>query len=162
DHLSKHIDFLDKALAMNPRDAIVLRNLAESTFHKGLGTIVANDIDLRLLRRTGDLSLLSFLTKDKDMRKQWADKVRKNVDVEQALVMFDKLLVLSSKEVGIYVTLASIYGATDDAKEFGKVVERMQAAKLELADLERQTRENYEGKHDTKRLQETKGSLIRA
>lgn len=157
----KSLALLEKALESKPRDAIILLNLAGGTLNKGVGAVVADQIDLSLLRATGHLGQLAFLYRDSAGRKAWAEKLRKNADVEKALTMFDRLQALAPKNLDIYGALAGLYMSTDDTKALATLIGRLQRAELDLADLQRRTVENYQGKNDAKRREEMRGLLPR-
>jgi hypothetical protein len=146
---------LEKALALDPRHALVLGNTADALLESGIWDIVGARLDLGALRLPGHIGVLAYLTQDEAERKQYAQRLVANPKVARARAHFERLLVLAPKSTAAYSSLTSILTATDNRDGLKALLHSLEGVELDLADEARQSREYYAGTKDAQHREET-------
>jgi tetratricopeptide (TPR) repeat protein len=141
---------LDRALALQPSDSILLMNASHSVMNAALQDIIGTSIDLTALRMDGSLELLGYLYKDPAGRDKLVQRVRNHTGIARALSYLDRLLTLSPKSPDAYHTLAAHYRFVRDSEAQRSLLQRMEGVELDLSDVRRRTLDFYSGKEDAR------------
>jgi tetratricopeptide (TPR) repeat protein len=158
--LEKSIAQLEKALSLKPGDSILLRNTAGMIMANALGDIAGKEIDLRVLKTSGSLGMISFLYRDAAGQARYRERVRAHKVVARAMAHYERLRVLAPKDPRVYSILARHYAFTHDQDKLRELSKAAQEASLDLADANRLTLEQLQGKRDDRLRKELHGSRL--
>ncbi|OAI48398.1 hypothetical protein AYO44_07125 [Planctomycetaceae bacterium SCGC AG-212-F19] len=158
---NKAIEKIDKALALNPSDTILLGNAASAIWEAAMTDVVGNAVDLKALKRRGGSELLPFLYNDSAGKKQYADKVRAHPGIAKARSYFEKLVVLAPKRASSYSFLVALHETTREFDALKALAQRLDKADLDQTDADRDTRDHWAGKEDAKHRTDLKTGLAR-
>jgi tetratricopeptide (TPR) repeat protein len=161
DEFKRGLDKLDRAIALQPDNSIFLSNAPSVVVESAVRDVIGNALDLKQLKQSASLGLLSYLYKDAAGRQKYIDQVRKHPGILKACDYLDKWLLLSPKGVYPYAWLVALHSFTRDEGALRAVWERLQKVELDLADSQRETLDVYAGKKDQKRARDLKMSLAR-
>jgi hypothetical protein len=162
DVLDKKVQMLEKAIAMDPSDTIILHNVADSLQESALRRIVGPAIDLSALRMMGSLDLLPYLYQDKAGKQKYVDLLNKHAGLAKARGHYERLLVMSPKQEHGYVSLHALYRYTHDLEGLRALAKRLQTVELDRAESERRTRDFFAGKEDDKQRKKLQAAHDRA
>ncbi len=73
--LEKNLENLDKAVALQPGDSILVMNASGSTMRAAFTDLIGSAIDLKALKREGGLDLLEYLYADEAGRGKYMERV---------------------------------------------------------------------------------------
>ena len=141
-------EMLEKAVALEPSDSILLFNAASTLLDGALMDIMGGAIDFRKLRMPGDLELLPYFYRDQEGRRELRRRVAEHPDIAKALERFDKVMVLAPKSTRAYTTVAALFEYTCDLEALTDLRDRIQQVQLDLADRERKVLDFYTGEDD--------------
>jgi hypothetical protein len=144
-HRDAGIAQLDQALALMPADSILLLNNVAAVSTAAAGAILADRIDLPLLRMAGDYQLTEFLYDDEASRDRLRRAVRENDAVKKALAYSEKAALLAPRNPRTYVFPGTIATVLDDAATMKSIAARATAAKLDMADDKERLRKLADG-----------------
>lgn len=153
---------VEKALAINPSNSILLGNAASAVLEGGLRDIIGDAIDLKLLKSGGSISLLSYLYEEQSGRQAYAERIKKDPRVEKAVNYLERVLVLAPKRVDAYATIASIHEYTRDVKALRDLLRRIEQSDPDLSDQIRTMQEYYAGKDDETKRQAVDSGIARS
>jgi tetratricopeptide (TPR) repeat protein len=161
EHFTRGVDRIDRALALQPGDSILLGNAVSVVLETALLDLLGAEIDLKLLKRSAQLSLLSHLYRDRAGRQKVIGELRKHPGVVKVRSYLDRLVVLSPRRHYPHNLQAELFTLFDDAE--GLIAIRGRLAKVEL-DLERSRKEildYYTGKDEPSKVEQWKKSQAR-
>jgi len=161
DHFARGLEMMDKAVALEPANSILLSNAAAALLETALGDIIGPAIDLKTLKEEAALDLLPFLYTDAPTSKRIIERVRTHAGVAKARSYYEKLLVLAPKRAEGYYVLAELFDDTDDAAGLRSLRQKLASAELDLTDSERRAREALAGKHAEKQRADFQTLLAR-
>jgi len=136
---------LDQALALMPTDSILLLNNVAAVSTAGAAAILADRVDLPLLRASGDYQLTEFLYDDQASRERVRRTVSENAAVKKGLAYSEKLALLAPRSPETYAFPATIAAVLDDVPAMKAITARAAAAKLDLADSKEHMRKLADG-----------------
>jgi hypothetical protein len=152
---------LDKAANRRSSGSIILFNAAGAVEETAFREIIGSAIDLKTLRKSGNMALLPFLYQDRAGLERYMQRVRNHKGIAKALTYYNRLLVLSRKKAEIYSALAAGYGYTKDLEALRRLWNQLEKVDLDLADSTRETLESYQGKKDDKVRKDLQASMQR-
>jgi tetratricopeptide (TPR) repeat protein len=155
------VEMLEKAVALDPGDSILLFNSASTLIDAALMDIIGDAIDVKRLRMRGDLEMLPYLYKDPKGRESLRQVVAEHPSIAKALERFDKVMVLAPKNSRTYATVAELYEFTRDVEALTELRGRMREVELDLADEQRRALDIYAGKDDGTRRADIQASVAR-
>ncbi|MCI0461313.1 MAG: hypothetical protein L0Z62_30565 [Gemmataceae bacterium] len=138
----------EKALALDPRNALTLTNAANTQLESGLGDVLDGAIELGTLRLTGSVSLLSHVCQDDAGRRRYAERVRANPKISKARAGYERTLVLAPKDARAYAALASLAEFLGDREALRSLLGAAQGLELDLADETRHALDYFTGTKD--------------
>jgi tetratricopeptide (TPR) repeat protein len=159
--LTRAAEMMERAIALQPGNSILLGNAARTTLETALQEIIGDAIDLGALRATAGLDLLSYLYRDQAGRDRLAERVRRSPRVARALSHFDRLMLLAPKGPHGYGMAESVYAFTRDAASLKRLLRRVEDAKPDAGDDNRQALDYYQGKEDARMRKEAEAALPR-
>lgn len=159
EQFTRGLDKLERALALEPGDSILLNNAAGLVLEAALRDVIGRRIDLAALKQSASMSLLSFLYADERGRAEVAAAVAKHPGTIKARAYLEKELLLAPKRPEAYGTLARLFNLTGDVKGLEDVGERLGGVELDLEEANRRTRDYYAGKDEPKRVEELKTGI---
>src|SRR5262249_51793159 len=118
-------------------------------------------IDVKIIKREGNLELLPYLYKDEAGWTKLRDQIRQDAGVNQARGYFEKGQVLAPKFSRTYQVLAAMHSFNHDVEAIRKLHKQVQEIAVDVADENRILLETYSGKNAEKRRKELAGSLTR-
>ena len=153
----KHRDLglaqLDQALALMPTDSTLLMNNIAAVSSAAAAAILGEQLDLPLLRTSGDFRMLSFLHNNEPSRERVHRKVRDNEAVKKALAYGEKATLLAPRNPQAHTFPATIASALQDAAAMKAVAARAKASQLDLGDHLAQMRKLVDGTDVKKQLE---------
>jgi hypothetical protein len=172
DTLLRALDKLDRAVALQPGDSILLTNAASAALESALRDVIGPALDWKLLQRAASFDELAYLYKDEATRQAYVRKVKDHPGIDRARRYLDKLLLIAPKSPTPYSLLNQLYHFTSDAAALRSLANRLQGGEIDLEqaqaegllDLDQQTREEldfYVGKLDAKRRDQFTKALAR-
>jgi hypothetical protein len=141
---------MDKALAQLPGDSILLGNAAGFALRGAMQEVVGETLDMKTLRGLPGTQVLSYLYSDRAGRDRLAARLRDHPAVGGAVQKFEHLLILSPKYPVAPSMLSLVYATTQDLPALRRLEERIRRADLDLERINKETLENYQGKHADK------------
>ncbi len=159
--LEKGVQMLKKAAELEPKDGILVSNVAEVVLRAGIANTVRDRIDLGKLRRQGDLGLLSFLYADQPGRQDLGRKLAEDPHVQKARTLLDRALLLAPSNASGYAQVMGLLYFLDDRAGLQRLKEKAEQAKLDLAAEQQQTQEFWEGKNLEKSRKEANDAVTR-
>jgi hypothetical protein len=148
--LDKKARMLEKALALQPADTVILRNTADSLEEAALRGVIGKAIDFTTLRMTGSLDLLHYLYSDKLGRERYEQRVGKDLGLAKARSHYERLSVLSPKDEYAYSALYRLFRYTHDLDALRALLKRLESVELDQGDSDRKRRDFLAGKDDEK------------
>jgi tetratricopeptide (TPR) repeat protein len=155
-------DKLDRAIALQPSDSILLHNGASSVTEGAFVEVIGPAIDFRLLKQQAGWDSLAYLYRGAAERIAVLDRAVKHPGVVKAKAYAEKLLILAPKRDDSYSTLAAIHSLARDLDGLKAVLARLEKADIDHGDSERELREFLSGSSDAKRGEEARKALTRA
>ena len=155
-------DKLDRAIALQPSDSILLHNGASTVTEGAFVEVIGPAIDFRLLKQPAGWDSLAYLYRGAAERNPVLDRVVKHPGVVKARTYAEKLLILAPKRDESYSVLAAIHSFARDLEGLKAVLARLEKADLDHGDSEREIREFVSGASDAKRGDEIRKGLARA
>jgi hypothetical protein len=159
--LDRAIGMVEKAVALEPRDAILIGNACGSVFDGALCDVIGPAIDLKALKLEGSPDLLTYLFEDKAGHDRYAARLRQHAGIAKARALAERWIVLSPKSAPSYTVPYFLDDFSHDRAAMLALCRRMLGADLDLADSTRKTLERYQGKDRAKRLKELNASRER-
>jgi tetratricopeptide (TPR) repeat protein len=160
--LDRCLRMLEKALALNPTDSIVLSNLANAQFEAAVRDFVGPRVDFRTLRARGNTGVLTYLARDQAGRRQLQEGLRAHAGVARARDSFERLVVISPKSVSAYADLDTLYATTGDTAGLKKTLERVAAAEFNLSESLKDQLDFYKGTKDSQQKEQAAAAQKRA
>lgn len=162
EEFTRAADKLDRAIALQPSDSILLHNAANNLIEAAIRDAVGGRIDLRVLNRSARWDLLPFLYADPAGRQAVIDRVKQHPGTVKARGYLEKPLLLAPKRDDGYQQLTALFLATRDDAGLAAVRDRLAGVELDLAQEEADYREYLAGKKDAKYADENRAALARA
>jgi hypothetical protein len=160
DLLVRGMDKIDRAVALEPSDSILLHNAASLIFDEAVRDVIGNRIDFKLLKRQGaGLDLLPFLYSDEAGKQKLTEQLLKHPGTIKARGYFEKLLILAPKRSHAYAILAHFYARSHDLERLKGIVQRLEKAELDLKQERQETLEFLQGKDDPSKVSQLQKSL---
>jgi hypothetical protein len=150
--IDKAIAMMEKAVSLRPADSLLLGNLAGNVLEAALWDLIGPAIDLKTLKKSASLDLLSYLYQDRAGRDRLLDRVRKHPGILKAITYLDRVQVLAPRREHTYMQLSALYGATRDADALHRLWAKLKGLELDLSDYARDTIAYYKGTDDAKHL----------
>lgn len=161
-HFMTGVDRLDRAVALESSDSILLSNAAGTVLDGAARDVVGNDIDFKVLKRSGGIEMLSFLYHSPAERAAVLARFTQHPGTVKARTYSEKLMTLSPKRTYSYTLLDTIYGLSRNVEGLKSVLARLEKADLDLGDTQREYREYLSGQSDPKRLVDIRKAVARA
>lgn len=153
---------VEKALAIDPSDSILLGNAASAILHGGFRDVIDNEIDLKLLKTPGRISLIPYLYEEQAGRQTYQERIKTNPRIRKALNYLERVLVLAPKRANAYQEIVSIREFTRDVDVLRDLLKRIEQANPDLTDAVRAMQDYYEGKDDDTSRQSVDSAIARS
>jgi tetratricopeptide (TPR) repeat protein len=160
--LDRGVARMDRALALQPSDTILLGNAAHTVLDAAVRDIIGSDLDMKLLKAHADLDLLRYLYRDKVGRDRYVERVRKHPGIAKVVTYLERRLILAPKSAGTYYLLLHIHAFTENTDALGMLQKRLDETPPDLSDEIRATLKAYKEDNDPKRDKEAKAAQERA
>ncbi len=152
DDFVKGVKMLDRGVKLNPRSGILLENTAKAAVESALMEIIGDRIDLATLKEKPQLMHLPYLYDDEAGWNHSVDLLNRHSEVNKAIDYFDRAVMVSPKNQGIYENTRSILSNRRDSGSLRKLQQRLETVELDFTDSKRRTEEFVSGKYDEKYL----------
>jgi len=154
-------DRIDRALALRPSDSILLSNGLSSLMDAVIRDAVGTQIDLAVLGRSADWSMLNFLYHDDAGFEKVYGRVGKHPGLAKSRIYAGKLTLLAPKSTTGYSSLDTIFEITRDESAMARLVEQVRGSGLQ--DTQREAYLDYlDSKDDAKTKADFEASRARA
>ena len=124
--LRKGAQLLEKSLSLEPDNAILLANTAETFEKLAIAETVADRVDLRLLGMQNHFELLRLCYSDEAGREELLARLRERPALAKALLLYDRAMLLAPKRAANYRQAAELYGYLDDAAALRRIAQRIE------------------------------------
>ena len=125
---------LDQALALMPTDSVLLFNNVSAVSTAAAAALVSDKIDLPLLHRAGDYSLIDFLFDDDASQQRVRKAMADDAALKKSLAYSEKAIMLSPRNPRAYGLPGTIAVMLDDAPTMKAIAVRATAARLDKSD----------------------------
>jgi hypothetical protein len=125
---------LDQALALQPTDSVLLYNNEAAVSTAAAATLVSDKIDLPLLHRAADYSLVDFLYDDEAAHQRVRQVLGNDAAMKKGLAYSEKAILLAPRLPRNYSLPGTIAVLLDDASAMKAIAVRATAAKLDKSD----------------------------
>lgn len=125
---------LDQALALMPTDSILLFNNETAVSTAAAAALVSDKIDLPLLHRPADYSLVDFLYDDEASRVRVRHAIGDDAAMKKGLAYSEKAILLAPRNPRNYGLPGTIAVMLDDVPAMKAIAARATAAKLDKSD----------------------------
>jgi hypothetical protein len=159
--LDQKAKLLEQAVGLQPEDSILLSNAADSLLEAAAAHLIGGAIDLKVLRITADLDLMSFLYRDKKGRDQLEMKLRGDPGILRTVSFLDRLQILRPRAPGAYRSLLEIHLAGRDLPALRRLQDRLAGIDLDQGDHGPAEFDFYSGKRDAELIKNSQVSLQR-
>jgi hypothetical protein len=150
---------LEKALELQPRDAILLSNAAGMLLANSLRGIIGNAVDWKTLKLNGSMELLGYLYNDKAKKDYFRAELKKHEGIAKARAYYERLIVLAPKNPQSYQELARLLSFVQDRDALKQLYDRIARAELDTTDNDRRTLDAYHEKNKDQRLKDFQNNL---
>jgi tetratricopeptide (TPR) repeat protein len=130
DALDHGIEWLEKAVALTPADALVVSNVAHALLRAAAQDLASPELNLRELHASG-FSSLAYLAPNQDALTKIRRRVREHAGVKKGLVYLNQALVISPKNHGAYAAAREIHTFVRDVEPLRRLARQVAAADLE-------------------------------
>lgn len=128
--LQKGVALMEKAVALEPSDPILLNNTADQLVHLGVAQLIEKECDLkRFADRLNILRLDFLITKDRSVKSVRA-AVAQNASFQKAVTFWERALILSPKNYEPYDDLDDYYYFMNDGKNLSRIQQAMARVRL--------------------------------
>jgi hypothetical protein len=148
--LDKGSEMIEKALALHPSDSILLSNAVHAILEGALSDLIGKAIDLKTLKMEGSLDLLPYLYQDQAGRDRLAQRFRQHPGIAKATAYLKRWQLLAPKNLAPYAILFAMHSMAQDRDALRQLLQRLQEAELDLADVSRKTLDYYAGRDDAR------------
>lgn len=128
----KAVEMQLDALAMKAQDPILMLNAANSLTTNAMLDIMGPNVDYS---RTGGMPMLNHRThlySDEATRAVVTQRLAGHKDIQQAVSILERLLLLSPRSESAYSLLANIYGVTDNDAGMKALRDRLKTVELDV------------------------------
>jgi hypothetical protein len=132
--LERCYDAFQQAADLDPSNSILLHNAGSTLLDAALADIVGKDADLRMLRETGRLGMLSYLYNDQPSRDAVVQRVKAHPGVARAVSFLEKVTVIAPKGADTFAELAALHEFTRDEAALRKIEQRLRTADVDTSD----------------------------
>ena len=161
DDFVRGMDKLDRAIAMQPGDSILMHNAAGIILDAALRDLFGGKADFQRLRTRASFELVAFLYKDATEKDAVIAQLRKHPGVNKARGYCEKLMIVAPMRDDAYSMLAGLHGFMRDVDGLRSVRQKLETAKLDLAQETRDQLDFYEKKNDAKKIEDWRKSIER-
>jgi predicted metal-dependent HD superfamily phosphohydrolase len=148
DDFARGVAKLEKAVALDPANSLALLNAAETLRGAALREVVGRSIELRLIKKTPDWDVLSYLYADEAGRDRLVARLRENATLAKALGLFRKASLLAPRRSEPYAKLAEFARFVRDTGELRTLLQKLESVELDLADETTMYQDYYTGRKD--------------
>ena len=159
--LAKAETMLEKAVALAPRNSILIGNAADLLLDAAVRDVIGPAIDLTALKKGGTRSLLSFLYDDGDGQRRLTERFRTHPATIKATTFLERLLILAPKNPNAYRQLVPLYQDSRNLDKLRDLAARLERGTLDLSTEEKRMREDHAGKRDEKNRKDLQAVLKR-
>jgi len=160
DLLVRGMDKIDRAVALQPSDSILLHNAASIIFDEAVRDVIGNRLDFKLLKRQGArLDLLPFVYADAAGKQKIVEQLVKHPGTIKARGYCDKLLILAPKRDDAYTILSRFYFFTRDAQGLRSIAQRLEKVELDQKQERQETLDFLRGKDEPNKINQLQKSL---
>ncbi|HEY9027258.1 MAG TPA: hypothetical protein VIP05_23400 [Burkholderiaceae bacterium] len=128
------IGMLDQALALMPTDSVLLFNNESAVSTAAAAALLSDKIDLPLLHRAADYSLVDFLYDDEPSRLRVRQAIGSDAAMKKGLAYSEKAILLAPRNPRTYGFPGTIAVMLDDVPAMKSIAERATAAKVDKSD----------------------------
>lgn len=153
---------VEKSLRLQPDDSILVSNAARYSLDAAVLDLVGGSLDLKALKRGGDLDLLGFLYADASGRDEYAKRLRGHPEFARSMQRLERAVLLAPKRPGNYRLIVSARLFTRDLADLPELLERITSAEPDTTAENQQTLDRYLGKDLEKLKREARDSVIRS
>jgi hypothetical protein len=146
--LEKAQRMMDNAVALDARNGLLLNNAADALLDTAVRDVIGNTIDLKTLKKSGDYSLLAYLYADQAGKRRLTERVRTHPAAIKATAFWERLLVLSPKNSGVYYHLRVCYAAQRNTDKLRDLMARLEKTEPDLTAQENMIGDYFAGKKD--------------
>jgi hypothetical protein len=157
--LARSTELLHKALALQPRNAMIVENVLEAEGREIVRDLATGALDVDALRLLGSPEDLGYLYKDRKGRDGLFRWARKHPKTGNARGLADRLLLLAPRHPASYLHLFALLKLTGDWEAFRQLEASARKADLDLSDLIGQRLDFYAGKKDAQLQKELAGQV---
>lgn len=158
---SRGLDKLDRAIALEPSDSILLHNAASMVLENAIHDAAGAELDLKVLQSAGWDSL-AYLYISPAEHKAVMARLAAHPGVVKARAYMERLMTLAPKRASSYDDLAVLFGQLRDVAGLKLVLARVSDADLDLTESIRRTKERVAKVDDAKSIDDLKKGLARA
>jgi tetratricopeptide (TPR) repeat protein len=159
---TRGMDKLDRAIALQPSDSILLANGASAVAEGAVIDTVAPLIDFRALKLYAGRDALPYLYRTAAERDAVFDKFLRHPGIVKSRAYAEKLLTLAAKSPDSYAGLSDILDQSRDVEALKALLARLERADLDLGDEARESADYLSGKSDARKADDVKKVLARA
>jgi tetratricopeptide (TPR) repeat protein len=146
---------LEKAVALQPSDTILILNAADNVLGNSLREIIGNDIDLPLLRVNGNIDHLNYLARDNAKLEDYRHRIAKHEGIAKARAYFERLTVLAPKKAHSYTMLNTLMTFLEDRDGLKTLQARVARTDFDHSDVMRRILDAFQDKNLDKLIKET-------
>lgn len=160
EHLDQGLKMIEKAVALQPADSLVLGNAGHAVTSVAVRDAVRDRLDLQTLNRYIDLDVLPFLYGDASEREKYAERLREDRVLAKGIDYFERQLVLAPRSPYAYQRLLDLRTSLRDLEGLKQLRDRIVEADLDLADQD-QSRADFQAGRDDARIVEQLDTSIK-
>lgn len=146
--LERGTAMIRQAVERSPDDAVLILNAAGTILEASLRQLIGDAVDLRALKMSGGLGLLSYLYADEASHTQYVARVREHEGIQTALRFFERGLTLAPKRASVYGQCAQLYHYLQDTAALQTLLRRAQEAQPDLDEQLHDQLDMLSGKRD--------------
>ena len=160
--LDRSAQWLEKAAALSPMDALVLSNASSQMLRAAIQDLAGDKLNLRDLQSSSPVSALYFLAGDQKALDGIRQRAREHAGLRKCLGYLDRVSVLSPKNVVSNASALVIYSFLRDREALQRLARQVTAAKPDVEESNAKSLEYYHYQDEDSRKEKMRAKAVRA
>jgi tetratricopeptide (TPR) repeat protein len=152
---------LDRAIALQPSDSILLSNGASTVLDASLQSLIGSSMDLKSLKQRASFQMINFTCKTPAERDVWREKLKTHPGVVKARNYMEKAVLLAPKNPSGYYFLMELYRNLDDVSAMTALADRAKTVEFDLTLSQTKYQEFLQGTNDAKLIADAQKGMSR-
>jgi tetratricopeptide (TPR) repeat protein len=133
--LANGIERIEKAISLEPDNAILLANSAYALIRAAIRELAGPALEDYRIESSEDMDVLSYLVTDQQELEELRERARQHPGLQKARSYLDKTMLLAPKGLGAYTSSAMMDLFFRDEEALRRLAQRIDATTVDMTDL---------------------------